>query len=67
MLLKYELNELAITSGSSIMMPFSFIEVLNDAVFYQEWCWYWITLSYCFQKNSQEDYDNTALRQFRLL
>ena len=28
MLLKYELNELAITSGSLIMMPFSLMEVL---------------------------------------
>ena len=27
MLLKYELNELAITSGSLIMMPFSLIQV----------------------------------------
>ena len=32
MLLKYELNELAITSGSLIMMPFSLMEVLG------EWC-----------------------------
>ena len=30
MLLKYELNELAITSGSLIMMPFSLMEVLGD-------------------------------------
>ena len=30
MLLKYELNELAITSGSLIMMPFSILEVLSD-------------------------------------
>ena len=30
MLLKYELNELAITSGSLIMMPFSLMEVLVE-------------------------------------
>ena len=30
MLLKYELNELAITSGSLIMMSFSLMEVLDD-------------------------------------
>ena len=29
-LLKYELNELAITSGSLIMMPFSLMDVLGD-------------------------------------
>ena len=29
MLLKYELNELAITSGSFIMMPFSLMEVFH--------------------------------------
>ena len=29
MILKYELNELAITSGSLIMMPFSLMEVLD--------------------------------------
>ena len=33
MLLKYELNELAITSGSLIMMPFSLMEVLDDLRF----------------------------------
>ena len=33
MLLKYELNELAITSGSLIMMPFSLMEVLGDLRF----------------------------------
>ena len=33
MLLKYELNELAISSGSLIMMPFSLIEVLDDLWF----------------------------------
>ena len=33
MLLKYELNELAITSGSLIMMPFSLMEVLDDLQF----------------------------------
>ena len=32
-LLKYELNELAITSGSLIMMPFSLKEVLDDLRF----------------------------------
>ena len=30
MLLKCELNELAIISGSLIMMPFSLMEVLDD-------------------------------------
>ena len=30
MLLKYELNELSITSGSLIMMLFSVMEVLDD-------------------------------------
>ena len=34
MLLKYELNELAITSGSLIMMPFSLMEVLDDLRFF---------------------------------
>ena len=33
MLLKYELNELAITSGSLIMMPFSLMEVLDELLF----------------------------------
>ena len=33
MLLKYELNELAITSGSLIMMPFSLMDVLGDLRF----------------------------------
>ena len=33
MLLKYELNELLITSGSLIMMPFSLMEVLGDLRF----------------------------------
>ena len=33
MLLKYELNELAITSGSLIMTPFSLMEVLHDLRF----------------------------------
>ena len=33
MLLKYELNELAITSGSLIIMPFSLMEVLDDLQF----------------------------------
>ena len=33
MLLKYELNELAITSGSLIMMSFSLMEVLGDLQF----------------------------------
>ena len=33
MLLKYELNELAITSGSLIMMPFSLMEVLDHLQF----------------------------------
>ena len=33
MLLKYELNELAMTSGSLIMMPFSSVEVLSDLRF----------------------------------
>ena len=31
--LKYELNELAITSGSLIMMPFSLMEELDDLRF----------------------------------
>ena len=31
--IKYELNELAITSGSFIMMPFSLMEVLGDLQF----------------------------------
>ena len=30
MLLKFELSELAITSGSLIIMPFSLMEVLGD-------------------------------------
>ena len=34
MLLKYELNELAITSGFLIMMPFSLMEVLGDLRFF---------------------------------
>ena len=33
MLLKYELNELAITSRSLIMMPFSLMEVIGDLRF----------------------------------
>ena len=33
MLLKYELNELAITTGSLIIMPFSLMEVLVDLRF----------------------------------
>ena len=33
MLLKYELNELAITSASLIVMPFSLLEVLDDLRF----------------------------------
>ena len=33
MLLKYELNELAITSGSLIMMPISVMKVLGDLRF----------------------------------
>ena len=33
MLLKYELNELAITSGLLIMMPFSLLEMLDDLRF----------------------------------
>ena len=58
MLLKYELNELAITPGSLIMMPFSLMEVLGDLRFLPRMvlmlpCW--TTLSYYFQENSQED------------
>ena len=30
MILKYDLNELAISSGSLILMPFSLMEVLGD-------------------------------------
>ena len=67
MLLKYELNELAITSGSFIVMPFSLMEVLGDLRFLPRIVLCWTTLSYCFQKNSEEDYDNTVLWQFRLL
>ena len=33
MLLNYELNEQAITTGSLIMMPFSLMEVLGDLRF----------------------------------
>ena len=33
MLLKYELNELSVTSGSLIMMPFNLMEVLDDLRF----------------------------------
>ena len=33
MLLKYELNELAITSGSLMMMPLSLMEVLDNLGF----------------------------------
>ena len=33
MVLKYEFNELVITSGSLIMMPFSLMEVLDDLLF----------------------------------
>ena len=33
MLLMYELNEVEITSGSLIMMPFSLMEVLGDLLF----------------------------------
>ena len=33
MLLKYELNELAIALGSLIVMPFSLMEVLDDLRF----------------------------------
>ena len=33
MVLKYELNELAITLGSLIMMPFSLMELLDDLCF----------------------------------
>ena len=32
-LLKYELNELAVTEGSLIMMPFCLMEVLDDLLF----------------------------------
>ena len=39
MLLKYELNELAITSGSLIMLPFSLMKVIGDFGCYQEWYW----------------------------
>ena len=59
MLLKYVLNELAITSGSLIMMPFSLMEVLDDLRFLPRM----VTLSYYFQKNSQEVYGNTVLWQ----
>ena len=60
MLLKYELGELAITSGSLIMMPFSLMEVLHDLRFLRrmvlmfqhhsseytgEFFWYYFTVS----------------------
>ena len=49
MQLKYELNELAITSGSLMMMPFRLIGVLDDLwCFHQEWRLCLATLSYCF-------------------
>ena len=60
MLLRYELHELAITSGSLIMMPFSSMEVLDDLRFLPR-------MGLMFQKNSQEDYDNIALWKFGLL
>ena len=63
MLLKNELNELAITSGSLIMIPFSLMEVLEDLWFLPRMVF---MLTYFFEKNSQED-DNTALWQFGLL
>ena len=65
MLLKYQLHELAITSGSLIIMPFSLMEVLDDLRFLPRMGL--TTLSYCFQNNSQEDYDNIALWMFGLL
>ena len=38
MLFKYELNELAITSGSLIIMPFNLMEVLDDLRFLRIRC-----------------------------
>ena len=67
MQLKYELNELAITSGSLIMMPISLMKVLDDLRFLPRMVLMWATFSYCFQKNSQEDCDNTVFWQFGLL
>ena len=74
MLLKYELNELAITSGSLIMMPFSLMEVLGGLRFLARMV---LMLDHTFllfpkdyeedSDNTQEDYDNTALWQFGLL
>ena len=67
MLLKYELNELAITSGSLIMMCFSLMEMLDDLRFLSRMV---LMLDHTFLllgKELQEDYDNTALWQFGLL
>ena len=65
MLLKYELNELEISSGSLIIMPFSLIEVLDDLCFLPRMIF---MLNHTFiQNNSIDVYDNTALWQFRLL
>ena len=67
MLLKYELNELAISTCSLIMMPFSLMEVIDNLQFLPKIVLLLDQTSYYFQKTSQEDYDNTDLWQFGLL
>ena len=67
MLLKYELNELAITSGSLIIMSFSLMEVLDDFRFLPRMELLLDHTFLLFPKNSHEDYDNTDLWQFGLL
>ena len=67
MLLKFDLNELAMTSDSLIMIPFSFMVVLCDFYFLPRMVSMFDHTFYYFQKNSQEDYDNTSLWQFGLL
>ena len=54
------------------MIPFSLMVVLDDLWFLPRMVMMldhhcFLFESYCFQKNSQEDYDNTALCQFGLL
>ena len=63
----YELNELAITSDSLIMMPLSLMEVLDDLPFLPRMVMMLDHTFLLFPKNSQEDYDNTALWQIGLL
>ena len=49
------------------MMPFSLMEVLDDFRFLPKMVLMLDHTFHCLQKNSQEDYDNTALHQFGLI